>query len=207
MQGNLNAEYDLTERLTLLLGLLYTNFDSQQDPDQSDGYGGDFGVRYQWSERTTFRALVGARKVDSRTVIDGIGINNNSTGPIFQVAFDRELGPGLASVSLERSLLPSGRGTLLDTTQAIVALSYPVSERATARIRAMGVRNRNPDDGFVNFNDRDFLMLNPGLRWRVAENTWLDLSYRYRYQDREVVEGSADSNAFFIGFGHDWLSR
>ena len=202
----LSGEYDLSERATLVTRLFYEEFDSKQNSDQFEAYGADAGVRYQISDRMRLTALAGARSADAQSDAIGVGDDGKSTGPIFEVALERDYGPGLFAVSLARSLIPSGRGTLLDTTRAEAVFSLPVTERGTARIRALGVRNRNPG-GEVNVNDRDFLLISPGFRWRLGESTWLDLSYRYRFQDREITDDDAESNAVFLGFGHDWVVR
>lgn len=206
MQVGLNGEYDLTERVTLLARLIYDRFDSKQLVDQSDAYGGEAGLRYDISDRMTLTALAGARAVDQTSDVAGQSVDTSSSGPMFSLALNREYGPGEIDVTIERSLLPSGRGTLLDTTRAGIGLSFPVTERAIARLDLVGVRNRNPGD-VTNFNDRDFFLVTPGLRWMLSESTWLDLSYRYRYQDREIVDGNAQSNALYIGFAHDWTAE
>lgn len=205
-QAGLNGEYDLTERVSILARLLYDRFDSEQRWDRSDAYGGEAGFRYEISDRMTLTALAGGRSVEQTSDVGGQSITTSSSGPMFSVSLNREYGPGEIDITLARSLLPSGRGTLLDTTRAGIALSFPVTERAIARLDLAAVRNRNPGNE-INFNDRDFFLVTPGFRWLLSESTWLDVSYRYRYQDREIIDGNAQSNAVYIGFAHDWKSR
>jgi hypothetical protein len=206
-QVGLNGEYDLTERLTALARLGYDDFQSELAGDSSEAISGEAGVRYRFSDRMTVTARAGARSVSSDTDLPvGRGSDDNSTGPIYGIGFEREYGPGLLRVSLDRELLPTGRATLLDTTRARVSFSLPVSERATASLDALGVRNRSPS-GDDSFDDREFLSISPSLRWNLGETTWLDLSYRFRYQDRERLAEDAQSNAVFFGFGHDWAVR
>ncbi len=202
----LSGEYDFTERTALVGRLNYDRYDSEQADDNSETFGVEAGLRYRFSERTTIRALAGARSATSTTGDATDSGDDRSTGPIFEFGFEQDYEVGSIDMTLERSLLPSGRGSLLDTTRAVVQITRPLSERLAARLRAIGVRNRNPD-GEVSFNDRDFLLVSPGLRWRLAESTWLDLSYRYRWQDRELTSGDAVSNAVFFGIGHDWAAR
>jgi hypothetical protein len=202
----LNGAYDLSEQLTGLARLSYERFDSDFGRGSSDAYVGEAGVRYEISDRMTLTALGGARSVSTTSVTAGRSGDDSDIGPTFALGLDREYGPGSVRVSLERSLLPTGRATLLDTTRARLLVSLPVTERAIARFEAVGVRNREPD-GETSANDRDFLLLSPGLEWRLSESTWLDLSYRYRMQDREVLAGDAESNAVFVGFGHDWTVK
>jgi hypothetical protein len=205
-QANVNAEYDLTERAVLVGRVFYERFDSDNELNRSTAWGGDAGVRYQVSDRMRLAGFAGARSVDAEDAPGFETDDGGGTGPIFSFLVERDYGPGLARLTLDRSLIPSGRGTLLDTTRAGVTLSLPVTERATARLDALGVRNRNPG-GETNLNDRDFISVQPGLRWQLGEATWLDLSYRYRWQDREILDNDAQSNAVFFGFGHDWLSQ
>jgi hypothetical protein len=205
-RANINAEYDLTERAVLVGRVFYERYDSDDESNSSTAWGGDAGVRYELSDRTRLAGFAGARSVDADDAPGFETDDGGGTGPIFSFLAERDYGPGLARITLDRSLVPSGRGTLLDTTRAALSLSVPVTERATARLDAIGVRNRNPG-GETNFNDRDYFSIQPGLRWQLGEATWLDLSYRYRWQDREIQDSDAQSNAVFFGFGHDWLSR
>ena len=202
----LNTEYDLSERSHLLGQMSYEKYESEEVSESSDSYGIQAGIRFQLSERTMLSALGGARFAEIRS--NGTGQSGtedeSSSGPLLEVDLDRryERG-GSLRVSVERSLLPSGRGSLLDTTRATVSVSSPITERLTSSLTARGVRNRNPG-GEVNVNNRDYLFLSPALRWKLSESSWLDLSYQYRWQDRDVVNGIADSNAVYFGYGYDW---
>jgi hypothetical protein len=95
---------------------------------------------------------------------------------------------------------------LLDSTRATLFVSRPITERWTARLAVNAGRNRNPD-GSTNFNDRDFVSVTPGLSWRLGEFSSLDLSYRFRWQEYDVLSGDAMSNAVFLAFSHDWTAR
>ncbi|WP_295405081.1 hypothetical protein [uncultured Thiocystis sp.] len=203
-----NTEYDLSERSRLLGRLSYEQYESDEVSQSSESFGVEAGFRFQFSERTTLSALGGARFASIKS--DGTGQSGsddeNSSGPLLEVGLDRIYERGTLRLSLERSLLPSGRGSLLDTTIASVIVSSPLTERLTSSLTARGIRNRNPGDE-VNANDRDYLILSPALRWRLNESSWLDLSYRYRWQDREVLDGIADSNSVYFGYGYDWGRR
>jgi len=201
----LDGEYDLTERAALVGRLGFDRYDPEEQAfGRTESYGAEAGVSYELSERTTLTALGGVRSANTDSGIPGRG-DDSSTGPIFEVGFERDYEPGSIRLVIGRSLLPSGRGELLDTTRAALTVSRPVTERLTASLRAVGVRNRNADEA-SSFNDRDYLSISPSLRWQLGQSTWLDLSYRYRNQDRDNV-GSADANAVFLGFGHDWAAR
>jgi len=201
----LNGRYDLSERTGLLGRLIYDQFESDVASGTSDTLGAEVGIAYDLSERTTLTALGGVRSATTDSGAAGIEDDTN-TGPIFEVGLRRDYESGSIRLQLARSLIPSGRGELLDTTRAVLDLSYPISERWESRLRLSAVRNRNPG-GETNFNDRDFLSISPELRWRLGESTWLDLSYRFRWQDRETLDGDAESNAVFLGFAHDWKAR
>jgi hypothetical protein len=205
MRIGLNGGYDLNERMEMLGRLTHDRYDSE-DSDRSESLGGELGVRYQLSERTVLNALAGVQSVKASSDDIDDGDDDRSTGPIFEVGFQRDYQPGLVRVLLQRSLLPSGRGTLLDTTRANLFISRPITERWTARLAVNAGRNRNPD-GSTNFNDRDFVTVSPGLRWRVGESSSLDLSYRFRWQEYDVLSGDAMSNAVFLAFVHDWTAR
>jgi len=201
----LTGEYDLTERTDLVGRLTFEQYDPEaQVFGRTQSSGAEAGFNYQISERTTLTALGGVRYAETDSGIPGQE-DDSSTGPIFEVELQRDYEPGSIGIVIGRSLLPSGRGRLLDTTRAVLTVSRPVTERLTGRLRVLGVRNRN-EAGGATFNDRDYLLIAPGVRWQLGQSTWLDLSYRYRTQDRENV-GSAESNGLFLGFTHDWAAR
>ncbi len=206
LRFGVNGHYDLNERATMVGRALYDRFDSEQNADQSESVGAEVGLSYRLSERMVLTGLVGGRTASANSENQNQSGNDRSTGPIFELGLERDYELGSIGLVLQRSLLPSGRGTLLDTTRASLVIARPVTERTTARLRAIAVRNRNPDGG-VNLNDRDFFLISPGVRWRLAESTWIDLSYRFRMQSREVLDSDAESNAVFLGLSHDWAAR
>ncbi len=206
LRFGVNSNYDLNERAAMVGRAIYDRFDSEQNADESESVGAEVGLRYRLSERMVVTGLVGGRSASATSENQSQSSNDRSTGPIFEFGLERDYELGSIGFLLQRSLLPSGRGTLLDTTRANLIIARPVTERTTARLRASAVRNRNPD-GEVNLNDRDFFLVSPGVRWRLAESTWIDLSYRFRLQSREVLDSDAESNAVFLGLSHDWAAR
>ncbi|EGV18526.1 porin family protein [Thiocapsa marina] len=206
LRFGLNGHYDLSERTALIGRAIYDRYDAEQNADQSETYGAEVGFRYRVSERMVISGLAGGRSASATSDSPTQAGSGRSTGPIFEFGLERDYEIGSISLGLQRSLLPSGRGTLLDTTRANLVIARPITERATARLRASVFRNRNPG-GEVSLNDRDFFLISPGVRWRLAESTWVDLSYRFRMQSREVLDTDAESNAVFLGLSHDWAAR
>ncbi|MGH8471855.1 MAG: hypothetical protein ACREVJ_05265, partial [Gammaproteobacteria bacterium] len=48
-------------------------------------------------------------------------------------------------------------------------------------------------------DDRSYLQIQPRLRWQFSRQLALDISYRYRVNDRDGPDNTAESNAGIIG--------
>ena len=198
-RAGLLAGHDLSERLQLLGRFSYDNFEAAQVKTESTAYGIEAGARYRWSETLALSFLAGLRSADSQTPsLEGVLVDSDTTGPLFELNLKKDFLVGGLEFTAERSLLPSSRGTLLDTTGLTLAFDYPVTPLWTFALNARAYRNRNPGDE-VSGNDRDYLQIAPRLQRRLSNALRLDLGYRYRWQDREeTAQDAATSNAVFL---------
>ncbi|WP_139191928.1 hypothetical protein [Thiocapsa roseopersicina] len=195
--------YQLTERLQLVGQTAYDEYDASEVDTRSTSVGVEAGLKYLLSETSTIRAAAGIRQSDAQTPTEEGVIDTTNSGPIFELEWTKDFIVGGIELLAERSLVPSGRGTLLDTTGINLAFNYPITERWTFGLDASGYRNRNPG-GEISGNDRDFVNLAPRLERRLTEALRLDLSYRYRWQKREISEDDAVSNAVFLSVTYRW---
>ena len=193
------AGHGLSERLRLLGRVAYGSYDAPQIDTETSAYGLEAGAVYNWSETLSVSFVAGVRSSDSQTPsLDGGLVERNTTGPLFELNLKKDFLVGELDLTAERNLLPSSRGTLLDTTRLRLTFDYPVTSLWTFALDARAYRNRNPG-GEVSGNDRDYVLFAPRLERRLSTALRLALGYRYRWQDREATaEDAASSNAVFL---------
>jgi hypothetical protein len=97
-------------------------------------------------------------------------------------------------VSLSQTLIPSGRGGLMDSKELTTELSYQLRERLILRVSAGALRNESgdsllvvpetePDLFLVSELDRKYYYLRPRVNWRFAEHWSLDAGIDWRSND------------------------
>ncbi|CRI63010.1 hypothetical protein THIOKS11100023 [Thiocapsa sp. KS1] len=202
-RATLSAGYQITERLQFIAQAAYDDYQASQVDTQSTSVGVDAGLKYLLSETSSIRAAAGVRQANAQTPTEAGVVETDNAGPIFELEWIKDFTVGGIELLAERSLVPSGRGTLLDTTGITLAFDYPITERWTFGLDASGYRNRNPG-GEISGNDRDFVNVVPRIERRLTEALRLDLSYRYRWQKREISEDDAVSNAVFLSVTYKW---
>ncbi|UHD17130.1 porin family protein [Thiocapsa bogorovii] len=202
-RANVTIGYQISERMQLVGQTAYDNYESTADGTRTTSVGVEAGLRYLLSETSSIRALAGVRHSDAETPIEDGVDDTDSFGPIFQLEWTKDFIVGGVELLAERSLLPSGRGTLLDTTGITLGFDYPISPLWTFGLNASAYRNRNPG-GEISGNDRDYVDVSPRLGRRLSESLSLDLSYRLRWQKREIIAEDAVSNAIFLSVNYKW---
>lgn len=200
---SLGTAYALSQRATLSGRLIYETYDASQIRTQSDTYGFLVGGTYLFSQSLSVSALVGARRADAEVPSFRGTESSESTGPLAELRLQKDFEVGRLSFEVNRSLVPSSTGTLLDTTAGALRLDYPVAARWRVLLGVNAYRNRNPD-GEITANDRDFVDVTPRIRHDLSDWWQLDLGYRYRYQKREILPDAAESNAVFLTLRYIW---
>lgn len=196
--AGLTLVYALSERAQLFGRTTFDQYDANQIDTQSLSYGVEAGASYLLTERMSLSTFAGLKSTEAETpTVFGLIDESNNTGPIFSFELTRAYEQGQLSLSLNRALLPSGSGTLLDTTGLGVSFDYRLDPRWQFIVSANGYRNRTPG-GETSGNDRDYVSLSPGVRHQLTRSFSLDLSYRYRWQEYSLRDGDASSNALYL---------
>ncbi len=190
--------YALSERTQVFSRASYYRYDAEQIDTQSLNYSMELGAGHLLTERLSMSAFAGLRSTEAESpALAGIIEKNNNVGPIFRVELTQTYERGRIRMSADRSLVPSGSGTLLDTTSLGVSADYRFNERWNFIIRANGYRNRMPDGESSNYN-RDYALLSPAIRHHLTQSLSLDLGYRYRWQEYENSTSDASSNELYL---------
>jgi len=191
--------YRATERLRLTGRIDYGRYEAKAIDNKYDNMGLLVGAGYAISERSSLGAEMGLRRTEqTRVGSDGLEVTESSSGPTFQLRYQREfeVGGGLR-LEARRQLLPSGSGQVLDTTGLYTQFDYPLGDRWDFGLGAEAYRNRRPD-GRQGLENRTYVSVAPLLAYNIARHWRLSAGYRFRWQERESVPGEAVSNAVFL---------
>lgn len=128
-------------------------------------------------------------------------------GGLFRVEGTRQLERGRITGKVERSLSPSGSGNIVESDVFALRVTKPISERTALMLQSQYVSNGSSDGAQGGNNGRDYFRIEPGLRYSLSETWSIDLSYTYRWEDREQEVSSADSNAVYLSVNYTPLSE
>lgn len=196
----LRDTYALDERLELIGRFGYARYQSDQVDSETESLSAELGVNYLLTETSTVSAFAGIRRSSEELTAVAGGGHQDSSGPLFELAYRKRFERGELALGAERSLLPSSDGSLLDTTGLSLAFRTPLDERWNLGIDARGYRNRNLDASSPGAagDDRDYLEVTPSVERRLTDAFTLALSYHYRWQSRDGESDDAISNALFL---------
>ncbi len=196
-RGSTGLAYRFSERLQLFSNVSFARYEANAVDQSSDTYGFLVGAEYDVSETWNIRALGGVQYLRSEPPSDGGTGVDETTGGQFQIRVTKDLEIGQLFLQADQGFVPSGRGTLLETTALAMGLDYALAPRWKLKLDARAFHNSEPGGG-ESFNDRKFIRLGPRLAYQLTPSTEIDLGYLYRYQDREVLDQTATSNAVFL---------
>ncbi len=196
-RGSTGLVYRLSERLQLFSNVSFARYEASAVDQSSDTYGFLVGAEYAFSQTMSISALGGMQHLRSEPSLDGGTGVDETTGGQFQIRATKEFEIGQLYLQADQGLVPSGRGTLLETTAIAMGLDYALAPRWKLKLDARGYHNSEPG-GDRSFNNRRFIRLGPRLTYQLTPSTEIGLGYLYRYQDREVLDQTATSNAVFL---------
>lgn len=205
--ADLTGTYLWSERLKLTGHLTYGRYDAQRINNAYQSVGIQAGAEYQISETASLAVLAGLRRTrqtfDSLT---GLGLSNDSSGPIYVVKWTNQFeAGGRLSLEVRRTLEPSGSGQLMDTTGIFGHLSHRLGPRWMFVVDFVAYRNRTPG-GRLNLSDRRYAGISPSISYELDESWRLLIGYYFRWQQRNDIPGDALSNAVFLTlvWGNPW---
>ena len=182
-------------------------------------YGLQLGTRYQWTEHLSLFALAGSNETKTYYDIDdsrGLCRNTafNPTFIVRGVCYLPDQQASATTVQLESSWRhqrhsvtanyymrnqPSSDGYLIKSERLSLNWNYPLSRLSDIRVSAVWGKheslNQRRDVLDRSASTRDYYSLNVFFDYQLSENWVLNSSYKHRYQNREVSDSSAESNA------------
>lgn len=166
---------------------------------QAEGIGAQIGLETQLSQPLSLKILAGWVELDSdyRGVAAAILTDSTDDQFLLDALLEYKLPRSRIRLNATSMPRPSADGYLQATNQLEMTYRYELSERTRFNLYLTAGQRDPIDDQFQ--SDRDYARARLRLDYRIAQSWYLTADYTYSYQDREVQDGNADSNAVVIG--------
>ena len=191
--------YQLTEQDQIQLTGSYTNFHTVNAPSpiRASFPAVSLSLTHAFTETLTGTAFGGASFVSSTTQTASDNIKAQSTVWLFGATLAKKFERTSVQVQVDRKIVPSGLGLLIQTDRAGVTVSHDLSETLTASfdgsaykvsgITELAIGGRLPESRFFSAT--------PAIAWKFSEWWKMELSYTYRHREVDGFSDPAMSNA------------
>lgn len=191
--------YQLTPIDTLIGRVGYAHFDSDSSVfDQGSVLG---GLGHSFSETFNAELLLGATYTtfeEGARGTDPADSGDDTTFAVYLTA-EKKLRTGSVTAFFQRDVGGGGFGLARRSTQLDVLWdTVIVPDRWFFSLAGAAFRTDSISQG-EGGDDRSYLQIQPRLRWQFSRQLALDISYRYRVNDRDGPDNTAESNAGIIG--------
>lgn len=193
--------YRWTERTTVsgipqVFG--YTSSDSE---NHFTGGSLSIGLEHRFSETLSAALAFGGYNTD----FDIDDQTSSASGGLFSASLikrgERTRVRGLVS----RTLRPSGSGQMREADQVLLGVKRSITPQVDFSFRARYLKTRNI--GVGNSNERQYVLVEPGITWHLNERLDLAATYRYRSkEDQGIGETTAESNQGVVSLIYNWPS-
>ncbi len=162
----------------------------EPDNDSStDAYGATVGWVHQFSETAGGSIDVGANESDQN--------GDSNDGLSLSVRGFRNTESGSLYLQAQRSLMPSGFGTLNETDRLLFGYQRSLSDTVALTLNVDTYRT-SASTNSSNNDERKYVSAGPELRWAFSPHFSVGATYRYTWVDRQSDPGSATDNAVGI---------
>jgi hypothetical protein len=193
--------YQWTESTTVSGIPQVFNYDSSDSDTHYTGGSLSLSVEHLFSKTLSGELAVGGYWTD----FDSGREKSSASGELFSLGLLQRGEQTRLRALVSRSLRPSGSGQMREADQVLLTVNRDLSSRMSLSFRARYNQTRNI--GIGNANEFDFLLIEPGINWRLSERTDLAFTYRYLFKDEEDVGETADSNEALVSFIYHWQRR
>jgi hypothetical protein len=196
--GSGGVLYQMTEQDQIQLSGSYVDFHTTNasSPFRASFPGVNLSLTRAFTETLTGTAYGGPRFVSSTTETISDNLTTRSTVWLFGASLAKKLESTSIQVKIDRDIVPSGFGLLIQRDRAGLTISHDLSESLTASFDGSGylVSGITQRATGATFPESRYFYLTPKIAWKFLE--WWKLEMSYTYGNREV-DGSnpAMSNA------------
>lgn len=124
-------------------------------------------------------------------------VSQDKTTSLFNAYVEKRYEVVQMSASLNRTLDPSGTGTIVQTDRLGLVISRPLTPLLTGNF-AVDIYDFSSTIGGTAGSDRTFYQANPNLRWQLAEEWNLETSFRYSVLKYDNNPGDARSRSILF---------
>ena len=191
--------YQLTEQDQIQLAGSYVNFHTTNAPSsfRASFPGVNLSLTHAFTETLTGTAYGGPRFVNSTTQTVSDNIKAQSTVWLFGASLAKKFESTSIQVNMDRDIVPSGFGLLIQRDRAGLTISHDLSETLTASLNGSGylVSGITKLALGTTLPDSRYFSATPTIAWKFLEWWKFELSYTYRRREVDGFSDSAMSNA------------
>jgi len=185
--------YQLTEQDQIQLSGSYVNFHTTNAPSpfRASFPGVNLNLTHAFTETLTGTAYGGPRFVSSTTQTVSDDIKAQSTVWLFGASLDKKFESTSIRVNMDRDIVPSGFGLLIQRDRAGLTVSHDLTETLAASFNGSGYLVSGVTSRALGgiFPEQRYFYLTPKVAWKFLEWWKIELSYIYGWRD---VDGSSD---------------
>jgi len=185
---NLNLAKILDEKSTVSYDVGFSKFDPADDTKSENS---SIGISYvhKFTELSNVQFVVGLRDTESPS--------GNTDGSVYKLSFVDRAEISNINVEFSQDIDSSSVGNVVEKNQLNVRYRRRFTQLSSLIIRARAFKSKSVEDNAA--SDRNFMSIEPMLRFKLSKNYDADFSYRYRYQKFDNADQSTDSNSIFVG--------
>jgi hypothetical protein len=157
------------------------------------------GIEHRFSKSVFGDFSAGAYTTD----FDVSGDDDRENGGVFSASLVKRGERGRLRALISRDLLPSGSGNMREADQILFVARRSVSPRIDLSLRSRFLRTKNV--GVGGENQREYVLVEPTVAWRLSERLDLLASYRYRSKD-DGAGDTAYGNRMALSLKYNWPS-
>ncbi|MEO7863369.1 MAG: hypothetical protein ABIU05_23620 [Nitrospirales bacterium] len=191
--------YQLTEQDQIQLTGSYVNFHTTNAPTpfRADFPGVNLSLTRAFTETLTGVVHGGPRFVSSTTQIVGDNIRAQSTVWLFGASLTKKFESTSIQASVDRDIVPSGFGLLIQRDRAGLTVSHDLSETLMASFNGSGylVSGVTEVAQGGTIPESRYFYFTPKVVWKFSEWWKMELSYTYGRRDIDSPLDAATSNA------------
>lgn len=188
------------------VGAYASKYEAKDDSTDTDGYGGEVGYRYRWSEVTGVEATVNYEQNDITDYVP-VRSEESTSGWGGNLTAYRELEVSEWRLSIGRRFIPTGDGGKSVSDSIRMEYDRDLSERLAFEGAArFETRNTLREEGSAD-DDRKYARVDLALEWFMTPTWYVKGGYSYIWNETESATGSAENNKVFVSFGYRGLRR
>jgi hypothetical protein len=194
--------YQMTEQDQIQLSGSYVNFHTTNAPSpfRASFPGVNLSLTHAFTETLTGTAYGGPRFVSSTTQTVSDNIKAQNTVWLFGASLAKKFESTSIQMNVDRDIVPSGFGLLIQRDRAGLTVSHDLSETLTASFNGSGyiVSGVTKLASGGTFPERRYFSATPTIAWKFLEWWKLELSYTYRWRGGENLPEAMSNGTMFM---------